>query len=258
MTSRGSDSLLERAHADPVALAASFAAEIRAGGDAMEIARCMPRDLAQRMAATGLFSMLVPAQYGGLQSHPRQFFEAIEATAKADGAVGWCLMIGSTTGLLAASLPEEHAGAIFSAQPDVVVSGVTAPNGIATRVDGGLEVSGRWSFGSACQVSDWISGGCFLHENGEPVVGPHGPQVLMPLFPAADVTIHDTWHTSGLCGTGSHDIRTTGVRAGEAREHLQRRAPAIRQPDLPERDAGRLQQGRRRDRGRLWRASRVL
>jgi len=189
-----------------LATARSFADEIRKRGEKMERKRRMSRGLARRMASGGLFGMLVPARYGGGEVHPREFFETLEATAKADGAVGWCLMIGATTGLLAASLDEDAAQAIYGDHPEVITSGVTAPNGRAEHTGAGLEVSGRWAFGSACQVSDWITGGCFVYQNGERVQDERGPRMVLAFFRPEDVKVHDTWHTAGLCGTGSHDI----------------------------------------------------
>jgi alkylation response protein AidB-like acyl-CoA dehydrogenase len=37
------------------------------------------------------------------------------------------------------------------------------------------------------------------------------------MFPAAEVTIHDTWHTTGLRGTGSNDIEVSDVFVPEGR-----------------------------------------
>ena len=196
--------------ADTVARAAGFADEIRQRAADIEAARRMPQDLAARMAGAGLFRALVPACYGGGQVHPREFFDAVMTTAEADGSVGWCLMIGASTGLLAATLADDAAQAMFAANPDAIVSGVTAPMGKAEVVPGGVRVSGRWPFGSASQVSQWLCGGSVVQENGE-------PQVILPLFEASEVKIHDSWHTSGLCGTGSNDIEVRDAFVPEGR-----------------------------------------
>jgi len=182
--------------------------EIRRRADAIEQARRMPADLAAEMAAAGMFRLLVPACYGGAEVHPQAFFDALVATSQADGAVGWCQMIGVTTGLLAASLPERWSAELYGSHPDVITTGVTAPLGRGRRVDGGMQVSGRWPFGSGCQISDWICGGTLVMTEDGPERGDNGaPRVLLPFFPAAEVVIHDdTWDTSGLKGTGSHDI----------------------------------------------------
>ena len=203
---------------DTVAQAAAFGKEIRERAADIEAARRMPQDLAARMAGAGLFRALVPACYGGGQVHPRAFFDAVMTTAEADGSVGWCLMIGASTGLLAASLADDVARGIFAANPDAIVTGVTAPNGRAEVVPGGVRVSGRWPFGSASQVSQWMCGGSVVLENGEPRrTAEGGQEVILPLFEASEVRIHDSWHTSGLCGTGSNDIEVRDAFVPEGR-----------------------------------------
>lgn len=202
----------------PVSFSAIFHEEIRGRADEFEQARRVPKDLAQRMAATGMFRLLVPGHLGGLEVHPGAFFDALAATSQADGAIGWCQMIANTTGMLAASLPEPWAQTIYGANPDCISTGVTAPLGRAEPVEGGYRVSGRWPFGSGSQVSDWICGGCFVMADGQPRTNAHGvPETILALFPAAEVTIHDTWHTSGLCGTGSHDIEVKDLFVPEGR-----------------------------------------
>lgn len=202
---------------NPVAVAASFAEEIRERAAQIEADRRMPEDLARRMAEAGLFRLLVPTRYGGLQIHPRILFETLEETSRADGSVGWCQMIAATTGMMSASLPEQYSRILYAANPNGITTGVTAPMGRAEPVDGGLKVTGRWPFGSGCEISDWICGGCYVMENGEPRKNRFGPEMLLVFFPAEEVTIHDTWHTSGLCGTGSHDIEVTEVFVPEGR-----------------------------------------
>jgi alkylation response protein AidB-like acyl-CoA dehydrogenase len=205
--------------AHPVSTARSLHDEIRARGGQIERDCRLPADLAERMAGAGMFRLLVPRSLGGLEVHPREFFDALVETARADGAVGWCQMIGATTGILSASLPPQWAEAIYGAHPDCISTGVTAPLGRAIPVAGGYRVTGRWPFGSGSQVSHWICGGCVvMDEDGKPRTNAHGaPETILALFPAADVTIHDTWHTSGLRGTGSHDIEVREVFVPEGR-----------------------------------------
>lgn len=205
--------------AHPVSTARNFHDEIRTRAGQIERDRRLPADLAERMAAAGMFRLLVPRSLGGLEVHPREFFDALVETARADGAVGWCQMIGATTGILSASLPAQWAESIYGAHPDCISTGVTAPLGRATPVAGGYRVTGRWPFGSGSQVSHWLCGGCVvLGDDGKPRTNAHGmPETILALFPAADVTIHDTWHTSGLCGTGSHDIEVDDVFVPEGR-----------------------------------------
>ena len=177
-----------------------------------ETERKLSADIAAEFANAGFFRMLVPKVYGGLQVHPLEFIEVLKLIAIGDGSAAWNVMIGSTTGLLSASLPEAGAMEIYAANPQVLTVGVTAPSGRAERKSGGFSVTGRWPFGSGCQNAQWISGGCFVYENGEPVLDLKGqPEVRFMMFPAEQVEIEDTWDVVGLRGTGSHHFNVSEV-----------------------------------------------
>ncbi len=125
-----------------------------------------------------------------------------ESIARGDASAGWCVSIAATSSLLSAYLPEEGAAEIFS-DPRMVAAGVWAPRGRAVSVEGGLRVSGRWSFCSGISHSQWLFAGCVLED---PQAGDGaGPLLRVTALPTAELEILDTWHTSGLRGTGSHD-----------------------------------------------------
>jgi len=81
-----------------------------------------------------------------------------------------------------------------------VAAGVWAPRGSARRVEGGYRVSGRWAFCSGILHSDYLFGGCIVKEEGG-----GEPSVRVLGISTRDLETIDTWHTSGLRGTGSHD-----------------------------------------------------
>jgi alkylation response protein AidB-like acyl-CoA dehydrogenase len=186
----------------------------------IEQARRLPSDIADEMRAAGVFRMLVPAIYGGLEVHPKVFTETLKHIAIGDGAAGWNAMIGSTTGMLSASLAEDYAKEIYQQDPNVLTVGVTAPLGKAEDEGDYYRVTGRWPFGSGSDNADWICGGCFVFEAGEQVMGAHGPEVRLMMFKKEEVVLEDTWHVSGLQGTGSHHFHVTDVRVPRGRTIL--------------------------------------
>lgn len=172
---------------------------VEAHADAAEHNRRLPRRVVDALADAQLLRLCVPTAYGGPEADPRTMIEAIEAVSSADGAAGWCTMIASTTSSLSMYLDPEWAQRIYG-DPRTVTGGVFAPNGTGTEVDGGWRVSGRWMWGSGTQHCGYITGGTNVTTaSGE-------AQMHVMYFDAADVTIHDTWHTSGLRGTGSNDF----------------------------------------------------
>jgi indole-3-acetate monooxygenase len=163
--------------------------------------RKLPQALLEELCATGLMRAGVPAALGGLQAPPATTLRGAETIARGDASAGWCVSIAATSSLLSAYLPEAGAAEIF-ADPQVVAAGVWAPRGKAVRVDDGVRVSGRWSFCSGISHSRWLFAGCVLDD---PHAGGKGPLLRVVAMPTAELEILDTWHTSGLRGTGSHD-----------------------------------------------------
>ncbi len=162
--------------------------------------------LVAELKASGLFGMLVPAELGGLETDIATFVEAIETVARGDGAAGWCVMIAATTGVTAAQLPREGAEEIFS-DPFAPTAGVLMPKGRATHAEGGWRVNGSWAFGSGTGHAKWVLGGAAVFgPDGPELTGGKLPHARMMFFPRDQVIIHDTWHVSGLRGTGSNDF----------------------------------------------------
>lgn len=180
--------------------ARSIAAEAGQRGREIEQLRRLPPDLAQKMAAAGLFRAGLPRALGGAELGAADFLELIETVATGDGATGWCLMIGATASLTGAYLEPAAAQQIFS-EPEAILAGIFAPMGVAVAAEHngvtGYRVSGRWAWASGAQHSRFIFAGCRAD-------GINGS--LMLALPTEAVTFHDTWHSFGLCGTGSLDF----------------------------------------------------
>jgi indole-3-acetate monooxygenase len=150
--------------------------------------------------------MAMPRVWGGPELDPLTQFRVIEALAMAEGSVGWCAMIGSDGGYVTAFLDQDVARAMY---PDLrVATGAAATTtGQAVRVPGGYRVSGRFPFVSGCHHCEWVWVGCIVVENGVPCVDGSGvPETRQCLLQSSQCEILDTWHTTGLRGTGSNDI----------------------------------------------------
>ncbi len=183
---------------------------IRERREEIEKARRMPKDLVEALRKTGIFAWSVPRAIGGDQASPIDLMQATETVASADGSAGWCAMIANGSNIGAGYMNEQGAREVF-ADPTKPTAGIAAPTGAAVRVDGGVKVNGRWAFASGITHSDWVWAGCVVMENGQPRMTPHGPEIVYVWMPVSDVTIHDTWHVSGLCGTGSDDFSASDV-----------------------------------------------
>ncbi|MCZ6464020.1 MAG: acyl-CoA dehydrogenase family protein [Proteobacteria bacterium] len=197
---------------DPASRALALTPLVRECADEAERERRLPERLAVAMADAGLYRIAAPASVGGGECDPRTQIETIEVVSHADGAAGWNLMIGiENVGFLGAALTREAAEKIF-ADPRLVVAGALNPVGRATPVEGGYRVTGQWPFASGCHNAQYFWGQCIVYDGDAPVPGPSGGLTLREaVVPAADFEIVDTWHVSGMRGSGSHDVAVRDV-----------------------------------------------
>jgi alkylation response protein AidB-like acyl-CoA dehydrogenase len=169
--------------------------------EAIERERRLPEELVEPLRASGLLRAGAPASHDAPEAPPAVTLRCAEIIARGDASAGWCVSIAATSSLLGGYLPADGAAEIFG-DSDAVAAGVWAPNGRSRPVDGGLKVSGRWAYCSGITHSDYLFVGTVLDAEGS-----DDPPVLRVVgIPKCELEILDTWHTSGLRGTGSHDV----------------------------------------------------
>jgi indole-3-acetate monooxygenase len=157
--------------------------------------RRLPEELVAVLGKSGLLRAGAPAEVRGLELPPGVALRCAEAVARGNASAGWCVSIAITSSLLVAYLPASSRDALFG-NGRGVAAGVWAPRGTARTVEGGVVVSGRWSFCSGITHADMMFAGCLVDDQRVPSV---------VALPKVDLEVLDTWHTLGLRGTGSHD-----------------------------------------------------
>ncbi|MCP3986219.1 MAG: hypothetical protein GY723_17710 [bacterium] len=200
-------------------IARELAAKLEPRGAEIEAARRVPEDIVTELRRQGIFRLCIPQSLGGQEAPALETLRVIEEISRGDGSTGWVVMVGCTTALLAGYLDERFAKEIYASDPEVITAGATAPTGRARRVEGGIEVTGRWQWGSGCHHANWLVGGSLLvDEDGEVVLDPDGkPHHLLPLLSAEQVEILDTWYVHGMGGSGSTDFQVENAFVPEGR-----------------------------------------
>jgi alkylation response protein AidB-like acyl-CoA dehydrogenase len=200
----GAERILANAHA--------MAPGIAARSEEIEALRRLPADLVADLRTAGFFRMGRSRSKGGPQMTLPQHLEVIEVLAHADPSVGWCVKIGTDSGIIAELLPPA-ASARLLPEPDMITAGqFTTAHGTLERVDGGYRLNGRFPFGSGVTHADAVMSGAALVKEGAPVIGPGGmPEGRLAFCRADELVIEDTWHTHGLRGSGSNHYRAEGV-----------------------------------------------
>ena len=134
--------------------------------------------------------------------------DVLVPAASACSATAWCLAQFLIHNYMIARWPKSAQDAVWIDKPDALVSGILIPLlGKAKRVNGGVNLSGRWPFVSGIAGADWcILSGIMENEAGGAAIDSYF------LLPAEQVTILDTWYSIGLQGSGSNHV--------EVKEHF--------------------------------------
>src|SRR5258706_1150790 len=163
--------------------------------------RTLPEATIQDLHRTGLFRVLQPQRWGGAELDFGIYVEigAILAAGCASSAWVWANLVSHHWML--AYWPEPAQTELWTQDPDMLIgSALVFPAGQATPVDGGYTISGRWPFSSGIDHSSWIMVGAMVARDGKP------PESRFFLVPPQAYAVIDTWHTTGLRGTGSRDV----------------------------------------------------
>jgi alkylation response protein AidB-like acyl-CoA dehydrogenase len=178
----------------------------------------LPPDVVAEMTEAGLFHMLLPRDYGGLEVDPVTVARVVEEVSRGDGSAGWCVMIAAQNCALAGFMDPEGAREVFA--DGAVLAGTARPVGraVADPTRGGYVVSGRWPFASGSSHAAWLAGECVVYEGGQPRKGPDGQEMsALAIVPKDNATVHETWDTLGLRGTASNDFSIDSVFVPERR-----------------------------------------
>ena len=188
-------------------------------------------DVTSALTNAGMLRRWVAAEYGGEAASVTSVLQTIEDAARADGAAGWCVMIANTTALTSHRIRADWADTIYN-DPTACTGGFGMPAGTGKLVDGGLEVTGQWAWGSGTDHCTWIGGGIrVVDQSGESTVTADGAFAPFVFFEPADVELLDTWHVSGLKGTASTDYAVTKAFVPEGRwANLLSGSPVIDSP----------------------------
>jgi indole-3-acetate monooxygenase len=136
---------------------------------------------------------------------PLEFIRVVEAASAIDGSVGWIVANGAGMSRVAGYVPESIGRDWFS-DPCAFIVSATGAVGSAQPVEGGYRVTGRWPFGSGASHGTRFMGLAAVTDGSD-----SGRSPTCCYFAREQVTLHDTWHVSGLRGTASYDFEVKDI-----------------------------------------------
>lgn len=220
-TSASGPTVPSYAKRDLLAAVQALAPRLREAAKEIEASRSLGEPLVQAMVDAGLYRMLLPRALGGGELDPLTYFDVIEALAQADSAAAWSVLIStSTMTITVGGLPDALLARMFTTARQTIMAGSGPPKGRARPAAGGYRVTGRWTQGSNILIAGWIHVGCHVYDGDVARPGPDGkPIYVRCVLPASEAEAIDTWDTTGMRGTGSHDFALTDVFVPHERVH---------------------------------------
>jgi alkylation response protein AidB-like acyl-CoA dehydrogenase len=165
--------------------------------------RRLPSATVDDFIASGMAELLVPARYGGVQAPWQAILDPVRRMAHGCASSAWTLGFYTLHNWMMALFGEEAQDEAFATRPFLAPAPL-APTGRGVAVDGGIRLSGRWSWATGVMHGNWIIVGALC--------GPDdGIYPALALLPIGDGAIEDVWHTDGMCATGSNDVVITDV-----------------------------------------------
>jgi indole-3-acetate monooxygenase len=188
-------------------LVAPVAAKIRANSAAVEEARKLPSDLFETVKDARLFAIYTPKEFGGLGLPLPDALRVVEEVSRHDGSTGWTVALGFGNDVFTSCLPDATAREALG-DGSALLAGSAGFEVQARAVEGGYRISGQWQFVSGASNAGWVNVAAPIFDGPGPRMGPHGmPEMVLAFMKPGDVEIVDTWNTTGLRGTASHDVR---------------------------------------------------
>ncbi len=160
--------------------------------------RRLPEATVKELEQTGFTELLKPKGYGGQQAPFATIFDPVRRMAHGCASTAWTAAFYTLHTWMLSLFDEQAQAEGFASQP-FLASAPLAPTGRGTPAEGGVTLSGRWSWATGVMDGNWAIVGALC--GPDDAIYP-----ALALVPADDVSVVDVWHTDGMCATGSNDI----------------------------------------------------
>jgi 3-hydroxy-9,10-secoandrosta-1,3,5(10)-triene-9,17-dione monooxygenase len=179
---------------------------LRENAAAAENVRRLAPAVREALHRSGLFRYRQPKSRGGMELDFVAWTEIPEMLARGDCSTAWNVANLASHHRTLAQFSKEAQDEVWNENPDALIAaGIAYPQGRATKVDGGLRLSGTWNFCSAVTDSTWNMLACMVMENDKPV------DWVQCLLRDSEYTIIDDWQTMGMRGTGSCTVKVENL-----------------------------------------------
>lgn len=188
-----------------VARAREIAPRLAERAQATELNRAPLDESIRELVDAGLMAILTPTRFGGHGLHLDTMSRVVSILAAACPSTAWVASFYIGQAWRAALLPMEGQEELFRSRNYALGAGQAAPVAKVEIVPGGYRITGRTAWSSGIVHADWVIFGGLVY----PPDGP--PEARTFTIPRDQVEMIDTWHVTGMKGTGSHDVAVHDV-----------------------------------------------
>lgn len=165
--------------------------------------RRLSADVARALTDAGFARHFVPHRWGGRAAGFAELLDAVAAVGEGCASAAWCAGLWAAHSRFAAYLPEEGQRELWGETCDVRITvALAAGAASAEPTANGWLLSGQWDCVSGIDHADWL-----LLAAADPDA--QRAPVLLFAVPRSAAEVLDSWHSTGLRGTGSHSVTLT-------------------------------------------------
>jgi 3-hydroxy-9,10-secoandrosta-1,3,5(10)-triene-9,17-dione monooxygenase len=198
-----SDANSDGAYTDILSRAKALLPQLRKRASKTEELRRLPPETERELHESGLFRILQPKRVGGAELDYVALVDCADVISEADASVAWTFANLASHQWILGMFDQRAQDLVWNKDAETLIaSSFVFPAGRAKRVDGGYVLRGSWPLSSGVDSSEWNMLASVVSSEDEA----DGIEYRIFLVNKRDYKILDTWHATGLRGTGSNDV----------------------------------------------------
>jgi 3-hydroxy-9,10-secoandrosta-1,3,5(10)-triene-9,17-dione monooxygenase len=199
-------------HGVMVSRARALIPQLRDRASKTEELRRLPPETERDLHDAGLFRIVQPKRVGGSELDYVALVDCADALGQGDASVAWNFANLASHHWMLGMFDRHAQDAVWDKNANsLIASSFIFPAGRAKKVDGGYMLNGHWPFSSGVESCDWNMLASIVSPEDEA----DGIEYRIFLLNKNDYKINDTWNATGLCGTGSNDVKVADAFVAE-------------------------------------------
>jgi len=175
--------------------------------------RKLPEATVRDFKDAGVFKVQQPARCGGYELDFGALVHVSDKLGEACASSAWIASVVASHHWILGMFPAQAQDDVWGDDPSAIVCSAYAHSDATARPEGGgYRLQGTWHYASGIDHADWTIVLAPVDE------GVEAPRMTTVLVPREDFTVLDTWHASGLKGTGTNDLRIDDAFVPKHRE----------------------------------------